>query len=303
MPQPLPSLPPSPSSEEDLSRAQAWSESESSLTSKQKGKQRENLDAGDDEAGVYPPVNDDQAETRRVQENLRRMEMAERQRRKAARDSIGGSASLIADVGKLLWRTPSSRPPTDRSLGTHAALQSTDSLDILPLKSLADDNPFFNPAVESRAPGAVMTPYAEIPPQQDDSSSSLPPSRPMIVAANSSFSKPPPPQPLDIPPPKTPPPRLDSKSPVQALQSEEEEEKETRWWHDWLCGCGEGSDRGGENQASCFNFLQNCTKHETGGSYKSQRVTFYGLFLDKSMTMHCYWWAGKRTPIGFGGPV
>jgi hypothetical protein len=24
--------------------------------------------------------------------------------------------------------------------------------------------------------------------------------------------------------------------------------QDTRWWHEWLCRCGEGPDRGGDNQ-------------------------------------------------------
>lgn len=82
-PHPLPSLPPSPSSEEDLSRAQVWQDDTNShhqpshTAAKGKQKQtRENYrDNGSDEAlgspeesGAYPPTNDDQTETRRVEE-------------------------------------------------------------------------------------------------------------------------------------------------------------------------------------------------------------------------------------------
>lgn len=83
-PQPLPSLPPSPTEEEDLSRAHAWREGDDSDTladvsekkDKGKGKQLEEFDAdcGSDDASqteereVYPPMNHDEAETRRVEE-------------------------------------------------------------------------------------------------------------------------------------------------------------------------------------------------------------------------------------------
>ena len=36
----------------------------------------------------------------------------------------------------------------------------------------------------------------------------------------------------------------------EARRREEEEANRppVRWWHEWMCGCGEGSDRGGDNQ-------------------------------------------------------
>jgi hypothetical protein len=84
VPQPLPSLPPSPI-EEDLTRLKtSWNEddgsdSESSPERRRKGKQRQletayadgSSDTLQDNASggeAYPPVNDDAAETRRVEE-------------------------------------------------------------------------------------------------------------------------------------------------------------------------------------------------------------------------------------------
>jgi hypothetical protein len=90
--QPMPSLPPSPTTEEDLSRAQAWSDgngesdgSESELRQKRdrrKGKEKESATerpyirvTGSDDSleqqqdiDAYPPTNDDVTETRRVEE-------------------------------------------------------------------------------------------------------------------------------------------------------------------------------------------------------------------------------------------
>jgi hypothetical protein len=60
----------------------------------------------------------------------------------------------------------------------------------------------------------------------------------------------PPPRPLGLPPPRTPPPPLDLDTPQGSGPDTEEDVKEVRWWHEWLCGCGEGPDRGGESQAS-----------------------------------------------------
>ena len=81
-------------------------------------------------------------------------------------------------------------------------------------------------------------------------------------------SRHPPPLPLDIPSPKTPPPRAITPSvakppkpipPPMLLPQEHdahESEQEHRWWTDWLCGCREGPDRGGDDQVNYFlNFL------------------------------------------------
>ena len=83
----------------------------------------------------------------------------------------------------------------------------------------------------------------------------------------------PPPQPLGLPAPRAPPrpdgaPPIDeepepvlspsvssspSPSPEEVARRREEELAElnkppARWWHEWLCGCGEGPDRGGDHQ-------------------------------------------------------
>ena len=81
----------------------------------------------------------------------------------------------------------------------------------------------------------------------------------------------PPPKPLDLPAPKAPPPHPDAPptdrppQPVaepdleaherardaeaqRQLNQVEDDQTPVRWWHEWLCGCGEGHDRGGDNQ-------------------------------------------------------
>jgi len=66
-----------------------------------------------------------------------------------------------------------------------------------------------------------------------------------------------PPQPVRIPPPKTPPPFSQSPAPRMASRSSdpahEEVHEKKRWWTEWLCGCSEGLDRGGDNQAGKTN--------------------------------------------------
>ncbi|KAG8761025.1 hypothetical protein FRC14_000134 [Serendipita sp. 396] len=66
---------------------------------------------------VYPPVGDDELEERRVTENLKRWEEAEKQRRRAARESTRTSfnsqrSSIVGDVGRRaskLWKDGAQR--------------------------------------------------------------------------------------------------------------------------------------------------------------------------------------------------
>lgn len=83
-PQPLPSLPGSPTASEDLSRGTAWIDPEEEETTprkkQDKGKgrvvnldveedaSREVSEAEDEGPGSYPPTNEDANETRRVEE-------------------------------------------------------------------------------------------------------------------------------------------------------------------------------------------------------------------------------------------
>ncbi|KAJ3529211.1 hypothetical protein NMY22_g9082 [Coprinellus aureogranulatus] len=108
----------------------------------------------------YPPLNDEQEETRRIQENLRRMEQAELQRRKAARQSGltgggGGSSqsSIVENVTRrasLLWQNRLSGHHSNGSgssrkngslgsgLGQHQKLPSTDQLPLTEIPPGAD---------------------------------------------------------------------------------------------------------------------------------------------------------------------
>ncbi|KAG8898361.1 hypothetical protein FRC00_002908 [Tulasnella sp. 408] len=78
----------------------------------------------------YPPMKDEELETRRVQENLRRWEEAERQRRKAARDSRAARtpSTLISDVAGYVTSFGASKPSSRRkdsrtdSVGTIPAI-------------------------------------------------------------------------------------------------------------------------------------------------------------------------------------
>jgi len=293
-PHPLPSLPPSPSSEEDLSRVHVWQDDtdpnhlQPSHTAKGKEKQTQEdyRDSGSDEAlessaesSAYPPMSD-QIETRQVEENLRRWEIAERKKRKAARESTANpqSLSVVADVSRrasLLWSGRKPKRPSHGGLGNHTVLKSQEFDDVLPMDDIAatptpsptpsptrSTNPFLNSS-DAVSPFADPTPVMEpssVPPTSlpgEDSNAEVTASsqRPALLTASSSFRRPPTPKPLNIPPPRTPPPPIPGarSSPVLSPPpvEPEEEPKETRWWHEWLCGCGE--DRGVDNQAGRTN--------------------------------------------------
>ncbi|KAM5543242.1 hypothetical protein V8D89_003116 [Ganoderma adspersum] len=356
-PEPLPSLPPSPVEEptprrarqsEDVARA--WHDDEpeahARINAARKGKGRarrngkrttgsgedddddEDEDEGENEdSGAlegYPPTKEDEAESRRVQENLRRWEVSERQRRKAARESsshspsssrdkaINNSPSLFAD----LFRRDSRKVPLG-GVGAHHALSTTDrdtyavpledldtpSVDRFSIPSTPEpENPFDTPSASRTSLNipdnpAIMTESDSAPSELSTSLSGKNhldvPKQPVLEASSSfvgpeaeaetdgavkrtkSKRQPPPPQPLDLPVPKVPPPHPDAphtdRPPepvpepelnVQERERDVEAGREVkqvedlppvRWWHEWLCGCGEGPDRGGDNQAGRTN--------------------------------------------------
>ncbi|KAG1737645.1 hypothetical protein EDB19DRAFT_942925 [Suillus lakei] len=227
----------------------------------------------------YPPTTDDAAETRRVEENLRRWEMAERERRRAARDCVqgnggGGGPSLLGEVTRrasvLLSKRPSIRSSAG-GLGNHRALQSRDSIDVVPLDDIdqsppASANPFIHPSeIESGFVPPALSPFVDSKEQSSvmtetfDSDSNTHASQPATLPPTSRLV--PPPQPLGLPPPLTPSPKgtrprmasMKPTPPPTLHQEPIEPEHEVRWWHDWLCGCSEGPDRGGDNQAGRTN--------------------------------------------------
>jgi hypothetical protein len=189
-------------------------------------------------------------------------------KRKAARDSaIVSEPSLLSGVtwrASSLWSGKTQNPHNiNTSLGTHAALNSEESVDVVPLDEIAatptpspthsePSNPFSDAAAE-----AVMSPSADPPPPtpqlENDDAIAMTPQRPALLAASSSMSirRPPTPKPLGLPPPRAPPPPLPQNSPPPVPVPNDEEPK-ARWWHEWLCGFGEGPDRGGDHQVLFF---------------------------------------------------
>ncbi|KAF9501983.1 hypothetical protein BDN71DRAFT_1438742 [Pleurotus eryngii] len=282
---------PPPHAERDLGKPTAWKEASSSSDAltphywKGKGKSTDGDVEGSDAAvsdssvnGPYPPIPDEEAESRRIQETLQRWEIAERQRRKAARESTQAAAapSLMGDVTRrasLLWSGRKPRPAeANEGLGKHAVLNSRESIDV-PLDDIATasspapsptptaaTSPFADAQAPFRNPFMASSEYLEspIPLIQQEMGA-------LMIASDTgtlsplSHSKPPPPKPINIPPPRTPPPRVDSPPrladapPVSSQKDTNAASKDTRWWHDWLCGCSEGPDRGGDYQAGRTN--------------------------------------------------
>ncbi|OBZ66995.1 hypothetical protein A0H81_12972 [Grifola frondosa] len=302
-PQPLPSPPYSPD-EEDISRAGKWPEegpSHPGAAHVRNGKERamgpdsdhtegegDESEHFDSDLGTdgYPPTNDQEAESQRVAETLRQWEMAERQRRKAARDSAASAnaaPSFVSDVTRrasLLWPSRMSRRASSGGVGTHHMLRTTD--DSVPLDNIDPhhaisipspdpaENPFATPNASRislnepqqsaimHASGDSASLSVETVPAPASSSAS----RPMLEAY--SLPKPPPPEPLGLPPPRSPPPRTATphanrppepipRPAVTHMTEDEPEPKPTRWWTEWLCGCTEGADRGGDHQAGRTN--------------------------------------------------
>ena len=232
-------------------------------------------------------------------------EVAERQRRKSARETAAStSSSIVVDVARrasALWSRRSSHHSVDGG-GKHRVLQTSedqvrlDDIVASPLHSAPpspspspgpspDQHPVSGPGPYVRDPfsdplpgGSTSSlfvnalPTAEI----DAASADVELQTPTSMAAPL-FTSPPTashsgkhlsakvvsaPAPLDLPSPRSPPPRTatpHAKRPPEpfprpdsrmsrAADEEEVDAKPVRWWTEWLCGCSEGSDRGGEVQ-------------------------------------------------------
>jgi len=232
---------------------------------------------------------DDETEARNVEENLRRWELAERQKRKAAREAISSSSSgsIVGDVTRrasLLWSGKKGQRPSS-GLGSHRAVRTHESEEGVPMEELDPsppvsaanspepsfsqavyeaENPFENPAhVRSGSTTSLNTPGRSAV-MSESSEPTLVPSTPISNPKGRRHH--PPPEPLDLPRPRSPPPRSETPHankppepipPPRATPMEDDghvtEVPETRWWTDWLCGCNEGPDRGGDNQAGRTN--------------------------------------------------
>lgn len=155
------------------------------------------------------------------------------------------------------------------TLGHHAALQSQDNIDVVPLTyesrhiletssavSEREQDPFAN--LSAPVPQLTISPFDDVHAAPD----SISPASPTLSTPTKEglrryrTRRPSPPRPLNLPPPRSPPPIF--------LMEEGEGDNsqdattDVRWWHEWLCGCGEGPDRGGDVQVRRFVSLGYC---------------------------------------------
>jgi hypothetical protein len=198
------------------------------------------------------------------------------------------SSSIFADVthhATSFWSRRSSRPPTD-GVGKHRALQTSEDsphLDGLVSSTLsapssrsntpAPDQPRTGPYAQTTDPfsdpsGSATSLFVNAQPMTlDIGASAIEPEDPESATASSSTLPHPArksrsmsaPAPLDLPMPLSPPPRTAtphaSRPPEpfprpesRMTADDDEEETPVPWWTEWLCGCSEGPDRGGEVQ-------------------------------------------------------
>ncbi|KIJ39501.1 hypothetical protein M422DRAFT_32736 [Sphaerobolus stellatus SS14] len=272
------SQPPSPIEEEDLSQRAAWEEREASklVTAKWKGKGKAVVQAGDEDdeednntaiddasqpvPAQYPPLDEEEQESRRVEENLKRMAVMEKEKRKQARGSLRFSTGSkaehssagfsVGEVGKRvsgLWNSgwDKSRPDgrghqvvssIDESVPLETSppptpspnpnLHANGTADSSSVHSLSNNNPFEDPRymVDMNAESIPIDTYPSGP-----NSSSSPRSR-------SKQRKQSPPRPLNLPDPVNP------QSPDDPQNQRENNDEPKRWWTDWLCGCREEGD-------------------------------------------------------------
>jgi hypothetical protein len=149
-------------------------------------------------------------------------------------------------------------------LGAHTALQSQDNIDILPLRDI-NTSPTPSTSRSDSEDGHTADPFANPPDALSPFSDAHQPKQPEAIPVSYENetpvsvytnppkpSHPPPPKPLSLPPPRIPLPvaimtPISQSSPTYG-DSNEHISQDTRWWHEWLCRCGEGPDRGGDNQ-------------------------------------------------------
>lgn len=225
-------------------------------------------------------------------QNLRRWEVAERQRWKAAREStFSGPSSVLASATRRatsFWSRRASHAPADGG-GRHRVLQTSEDSghleDVAPVSSSSALSPPFTPPLEQRHAGPYAhpnDPFSDTPGSTSSLFVNALPVTSDIGASASVIALEAPtsttdslssqstkvsrsacaPAPLDLPEPRSPPPRTatphanrppepfprpDSRMSHAAAYGEEDE-KPVRWWTEWLCGCSEGPDRGGEIQ-------------------------------------------------------
>ncbi|KAF9793072.1 hypothetical protein BJ322DRAFT_1032882 [Thelephora terrestris] len=242
-PQLLPSPPPSPTpSDTPTERGgpghinKAHLTPEASTANKGKGRMADSfIDSQhsdqDDESEEYPP---DEAETKRIEETLRKWEIEERERRRIARESESSFKSSVLDVTRrasLIWAGLHVQRPRSGAGGGgchHHALPDDENEDGVALEDLdrtpppsGANTPTFKQRFDTSRPTSGSTtgsnPFENLDnvlntpnhPTILTESSEPPPGFSTAAKKKKRRSGAPPPQPLGLPIPKTPPPRDD----------------------------------------------------------------------------------------------
>ena len=204
------------------------------------------------------------------------------------------SSSVLVDITRRatsFWSRRSSRPPTD-GVGKHRALQTSEDgphLDGMVSSTLSAPPSRSNTPVPDQlrtGPYGTTDPFSDPsgsatslfvnaqPMTLDIGASTIESDDPESTTASSSTLPRPTrqsriisaPAPLDLPLPLSPPPRTAtphaSRPPEPFLRPDsrmtahdDEEETPVPWWTEWLCGCSEGPDRGGDIQVGSVTFV------------------------------------------------
>ena len=221
--------------------------------------------------------------------------MAERQRWKTARESSSAPSSMLTDVARRatsFWTRRSSRPPADGG-GRHRVLETSEdspNLDGMSSSPLSAAQSRSNtPALDQPRPGpyahSSMDPFSDPPPgstsslfinaqpitldigtfteREESESATASSQHPRKKRKSRTINAP---APLDLPSPRLPPPPTASphiSRPPEPFPRpgssmaviEDEDETPAPWWTEWLCGCSEGPDRGGESQVRPVTYI------------------------------------------------
>ena len=195
-------------------------------------------------------------------------------------------SSVLTDVARRatwFWSRRSSHPPADGG-GRHRVLETSEDSphldDMVSSPLSAPQSRSHTPAIDQRRTGpyahGTTDPFSDPPPgstsslfinaqpitldigtftEQEESESATASSQHSTKKKKSRTIKAP--APLDLPKPRSPPPPMASPHATRPPEpfprpelsmAVDEDETPVPWWTEWLCGCSEGPDRGGESQ-------------------------------------------------------
>jgi hypothetical protein len=202
-------------------------------------------------------------------------------------------SSVLTDVARRatwFWSRRSSRPPADGG-GRHRVLETSEDspqLDGMVSSPLSAQQSRSNTPAPRTGPYAhnSMDPFSDPPPgstsslfinaqpitldigtfiEQEESESATASSKHPTKKKSRTIDVP---APLDLPQPRSPPPLTASphasrppepfpRTESSVVVNEDEDQTPVPWWTEWLCGCSEGPDRGGESQVRPVTYIRN----------------------------------------------